>query len=91
MSGEPEALPLRTHIDTDPGLDDLLALAFSLASPEIALSSLTTVSGNAALEAVTRNARGFLALACVDVPLGVGASKPLPPRVAGPGTTARAR
>lgn len=77
MTAAPTPPPLRTHIDTDPGLDDLLALTFALASPELAVSSLTTVSGNAALEPVTRNARGLLALAGTDIPVGVGASAPL--------------
>jgi len=70
--------PLRVHIDTDPGLDDLLALAFAFGSPELAVEGLTTVAGNAALPVVTKNARRFCALAGrSDVPLGVGANAPL--------------
>jgi inosine-uridine nucleoside N-ribohydrolase len=67
----------RVHIDTDPGIDDLLALALAFASPELEVCGLTTVAGNAALPIVTANARRFCALAEREVPLGVGASAPL--------------
>ena len=67
----------RVHIDTDPGLDDLLALALAFASPELEVVGVTTVAGNAALATVTENARRFLALAGSDVPLGAGATGPL--------------
>ena len=70
--------PRRVHIDTDPGLDDLLALAFAFGSSELAVEGLTTVAGNAALPVVTKNARRFCALAGRgQVPLGVGANAPL--------------
>jgi inosine-uridine nucleoside N-ribohydrolase len=70
------------HIDTDPVLDDLLALALALCSPELRVRSVTTVAGNASLEAVTHNAASFLDLAGVEVPVGAGASRPLQlPRV----------
>jgi inosine-uridine nucleoside N-ribohydrolase len=68
---------LRVHIDTDPGLDDLLALAFALASPELSVEGITTVAGNASLEAVTDNALRFVALAGAAIPVGVGAAEPL--------------
>jgi len=68
---------LRVHIDTDPGLDDLLALAFALASPELSVEGITTVAGNASLEAVTENALRFVALAGEAIPVGAGASGPL--------------
>jgi len=71
------ALVQRIHIDTDPGLDDLLALALALASPEVKLEAVTTVAGNARLEAVTANACGFLALVGVEIPVGRGARGPL--------------
>ena len=67
----------RVHIDTDPGLDDLLALAFALACPELSVQGITTVAGNAPLAAVTENALRFLSLAGAAIPLGVGASGPL--------------
>ncbi len=67
----------RIHIDTDAGLDDLLALALAFASPELAVEGITTVWGNVSLESVTDNARRFLALAGEKVPLGRGAAGPL--------------
>lgn len=69
--------PRPIHIDTDPGLDDLLALALALASPELELRSLSTVAGNASLAAVTENALRFLALARCSLPVGRGAEGPL--------------
>jgi inosine/uridine nucleosidase len=67
----------RVLIDTDPGLDDLLALAFAAGSPELRIAALTTVAGNAPLDAVCENAARFCALAQLDVPLGRGAALPL--------------
>ena len=67
----------RIHIDTDPGLDDLLAIALALASREAHVHSLTTVAGNASIDAVTENAQRFLALAGANLPLGRGAAGPL--------------
>jgi len=77
MSAHDEPGVRRVHIDTDPGLDDLLALALAFASPELSVQSLTTVAGNASIDAVTENAQRFLALAGLDVPLGRGAARPL--------------
>ncbi|HXV92007.1 MAG TPA: nucleoside hydrolase, partial [Pseudonocardia sp.] len=61
-------------LDTDPGVDDAVALFLALASPEIELRAVTTVFGNVGLAATTENAGRLLALAGrPDVPLGVGA------------------
>jgi len=68
---------LRVHIDTDPGLDDLLALAFALASPELSVEGITTVAGNASIAAVTENALRFMTLAGAQIPVGAGADGPL--------------
>jgi inosine-uridine nucleoside N-ribohydrolase len=67
----------RLHIDTDPGLDDLLAIALALASREASVHSLSTVAGNAGIDAVTENAQRFLALAGARQPIGRGAGGPL--------------
>lgn len=69
--------PEPLHVDTDPGVDDLLALALCLASPEVRIVGLTTVAGNAPLPAVTENAVRFLALAGEAIPVGKGAARPL--------------
>ena len=76
MTG-PERPAQPVHVDTDPGLDDVLALALALASPELHVASVTTVAGNASIEAVTANALRFLTLAGAHVPVGRGAAAPL--------------
>src|SRR5450759_2492463 len=40
------AYMFRIILDTDPGIDDALALFFALASPEVQLEAITTVGGN---------------------------------------------
>lgn len=79
MSDGPGTRPAarRIHVDTDPGLDDLLALALALGSPELDVRGVTTVAGNASIEAVTANAQRFLALAGESMPLGRGAEGPI--------------
>jgi len=67
----------RVHIDTDPGLDDLLALALAFASPELDVVGITTVAGNAPLDVVTDNTRRFVALSGLDVEIGRGAEGPI--------------
>ncbi|MGD9528207.1 nucleoside hydrolase [Pseudonocardia sp.] len=65
-------------VDTDPGVDDAVALMLAAASPEVDLRAVTTVFGNVGLDATTRNAGRVLALAGrPDVPVGVGAARPL--------------
>jgi pyrimidine-specific ribonucleoside hydrolase len=65
-------------IDTDPGVDDAVAIMLALASPEVELKAVTTVFGNVPLDATTANAGRLLALCDrADVPLAVGAARPL--------------
>jgi inosine-uridine nucleoside N-ribohydrolase len=45
----------RVIIDTDPGIDDALALFLALKSPELRVEAITTVAGNASVENCTRN------------------------------------
>lgn len=45
----------RVIIDTDAGVDDALALMLAFRSPEIAIETITTVSGNAHVDICTRN------------------------------------
>lgn len=49
-------------IDTDPGIDDALALLLAWGSPEIVVESITTVAGNTAVEQGTVNVLRLLAL-----------------------------
>lgn len=53
----------RVVIDTDPGVDDAIAILLALASPELEVVALTTVAGNVGVDQTTRNARRLLDLA----------------------------
>ena len=65
-------------LDCDPGHDDAIALLLALASPEITLLGVTTVSGNQTLEKTTANAIRVLDhLDRHDVPVAAGAERPL--------------
>ncbi|HQU27038.1 MAG TPA: nucleoside hydrolase [Acidimicrobiales bacterium] len=56
-------MPRRIVIDTDPGVDDAVAILLALASPELEVVALTTVTGNVHLDKTTLNARRLLELA----------------------------
>lgn len=64
-------------LDTDPGIDDAVAIAAALFSPEIDLQLLTTVAGNVSVEKTTRNALQLLHFWQADVPVAQGAAMPL--------------
>jgi len=65
-------------IDTDPGVDDAYAIALAARAPEADLRAVTAVFGNVDLPTTTTNARRLLGmLGRGDVPLGVGADRPL--------------
>lgn len=65
-------------LDCDPGHDDALAMIVALARPELDLRAVTTVAGNAGLDATTRNALRVLTLVGrTDVPVAAGAARPL--------------
>jgi inosine-uridine nucleoside N-ribohydrolase len=65
-------------LDCDPGHDDAIALLLALASPEVELVGVTTVSGNQTLEKTTANAIRVLDhVGRDDVPVAAGAGRPL--------------
>lgn len=65
-------------IDTDPGIDDAVAILCALNAPEFDIRGITTVAGNIGIATTTRNAGRILALAGRgDVPVISGASGPL--------------
>lgn len=68
----------RIVIDTDPGVDDALALILALRSPEIRVEAVTTVGGNVDLEQTTRNAIRILSMVDPKPPplLGKGRNPP---------------
>src|SRR5215467_15092088 len=69
--------PLPIILDCDPGHDDAIALLLTLASPELELLGVTTVSGNQTLDKTTANALRVLEFAGrTDVPVHAGAERP---------------
>ena len=64
-------------IDTDPGIDDALAIAIALFSEELDVKLITTVAGNVSLENVTLNTLRLLHFFGKDVPVAKGAAEPL--------------
>jgi inosine-uridine nucleoside N-ribohydrolase len=65
-------------LDCDPGHDDAIALLLALASPEVELLGVTTVSGNQTLEKTTANALRILEfVGRGDVTVAAGAPRPL--------------
>ncbi|WP_282602700.1 nucleoside hydrolase [Paracoccus sp. PARArs4] len=69
--------------DTDPGVDDALALYYLLRHPGIDLLGVTTVFGNAPVEVTTRNAAWLLTQwDHEDVPVHAGASATMTPDMA---------
>lgn len=71
-------MPTPLIIDTDPGVDDMLAVLLALSSPEFDVRAVTTTYGNVGLAATTANAHRLLALAGrTDVPVAPGSARPL--------------
>ncbi len=65
-------------IDTDPGLDDAIAILLAFASPELEVLGLTAVAGNVALDLTAANARRLCELAGRrDVRVFAGCGRPL--------------
>ena len=65
-------------IDTDPGVDDLLAILLALNSRELQVDALTTLGGNCSLADATRNTLRILEIADrPDIPVYKGAARPL--------------
>jgi purine nucleosidase len=70
-------LPLPVVIDTDPGIDDMLALYLCLFSPELDVRGISVSYGNTVVENAYRNAVEILRRAGKRVRLAVGARRPL--------------
>lgn len=70
--------PRRIIIDTDPGVDDALAILLALRSPELRVEAITAVAGNVTLDQATENALKVTELAGKEeVAVARGAAKPL--------------
>jgi len=71
-------MPHSIIIDTDPGIDDAVAILLALASPELDVLGIVAVAGNLALAATARNARSIAELAGrPDLPVYAGCPRPL--------------
>jgi inosine-uridine nucleoside N-ribohydrolase len=74
--------PRRIIIDTDPGVDDALAIFLALKSPEVKVEAITPVAGNVPLELTLPNALRLLEIAGrTDISVAAGASSPLKRRL----------
>lgn len=64
-------------IDTDPGVDDALALLMAFADPRHRVVGLTIAAGNVGLDHTVRNALKLCEVAGIDVPVFAGCEAPL--------------
>ena len=68
----------RIILDTDPGIDDALAILLALGVPEVELEALTVTFGNCSVDQGVINALSILELAgATDIPVARGADRPL--------------
>lgn len=76
------AARLPVIFDTDPGVDDAMALLFAHRHPAVRLVGITTVFGNADVAVTTRNTLFLAERFGIDAPVARGAALPLvrPPR-----------
>jgi inosine-uridine nucleoside N-ribohydrolase len=63
--------------DTDPGVDDAMALYFALAHPDIEVVGITTTFGNVTVQQATENAIYLTRIAGRETPVAQGAAIPL--------------
>ena len=69
-------LPRKVIYDTDPGVDDAMALYFALAHPGIEVVGITTTFGNVSVEQAATNALYLTAIAGREVPITQGVATP---------------
>ncbi|WP_295960560.1 nucleoside hydrolase [Rhodoferax sp.] len=68
--------PTKVIFDTDPGVDDAMALYFALAHPAIDVVGITTTFGNVTVEQAATNALYLTAIAGKTVPVTKGVATP---------------
>jgi purine nucleosidase len=65
-------------IDTDPGVDDAVAILLALASPELRVEGIVAVAGNLPLAVTESNARAICELTGrSDIPVYAGCARPI--------------
>eukprot|EP00897_Mesotaenium_endlicherianum_P004527 jgi/Mesen1/4101/ME000216S03359 len=73
VGGDGAGKPKKIIIDTDPGIDDAMAILFAFQSPELDVVGLTTIFGNVRTPTATSNALHLCELAGrPDVPVAQG-------------------
>lgn len=70
---------MKLWIDTDPGVDDALALLMAFAAPDVDIVGLGIVGGNVGLAPCTANALKLQDVVGRDVPVHAGSGEPLLP------------
>jgi purine nucleosidase len=70
-------VPRTILIDTDTASDDAIALIMALRSPLVEVAAITVVAGNIGVEQATRNALYTAEVCGSEVPVYMGADKPL--------------
>ena len=70
-------IQMKLIIDTDPGVDDAMAIIYAALAPDIELLGLTTVFGNVNIEQATRNALWLLEFIGQDAAVAKGAAMTL--------------
>src|SRR5438132_367742 len=73
----PTRMPRAFLIDTDVASDDAVALIMALRAPGVRVVAITTVAGNVEVQQATRNALYTAELCGANIPVYVGAEKPL--------------
>jgi len=71
------SLPRKVIFDTDPGVDDAMALYYAMAHPGIELVGITTTFGNVLVEQATANALYLCMLAGRRIAVAQGVARPL--------------
>ena len=64
-------------IDSDPGIDDSIAIIMLAGSDKVDIKAITTTHGNVGLEGTTKNALGLRELLGLDCLIAKGAAKPM--------------
>ena len=72
-----DTMPQRLIIDTDPGIDDAMAIHQAFADPRLEVVGLTTIFGNVTATQATRNALHLAEMAGHDAAVAGGAPVPL--------------
>lgn len=68
-------------IDTDPGIDDSIALLLALNSPKLEVLGITTTVGNIGIDLTTQNALKLVDFCSKNIPVYKGAEAPLKKQV----------